>query len=250
MYPIIHINSVVRFPLLCIFTHKSFIRSYIMEHQNITMLRAVDAFQENFTVKVWVIRIWDHPDKRNPIDIYSMDMILIDEEGTKMEAVCFKRFLAQFQASLVEKQCLIVINPTIGFNNSTYKYVQNQNRIFFQSTTQVTECQDFGGSPYGFDFANFGDILNHAINESVTVDVIGYLTRSFPKEVIRNKSTGKESVKVTIEISDLENRKVYLILWDQYCDEIIAFLESIKECSCYHNFAVWKNQVVERFPIC
>ncbi|KAJ0825955.1 putative nucleic acid-binding protein [Helianthus annuus] len=170
------------------------------------MLRAVDAFQENFTVKVRVIRIWDHPDKRNPKDIYSMDMILIDEEviclseyiilfvrifvlifiinvliiffdlilffiihGTKMEAVCFKRFLAQFQASLVEKQCLIVTNPTIGFNNSTYKYVQNQNKICFQSTTQVTECQDFGGSPYGFDFANFGDILNHAINESVTV---------------------------------------------------------------------------------
>ncbi|XP_035842921.1 uncharacterized protein LOC110920866 isoform X3 [Helianthus annuus] len=165
--------------------------------RNITMLRAVDAFQENFTVKVRVIRIWDHPDKRNPKDIYSMDMILIDEE---------------FQASLVEKQCLIVTNPTIGFNNSTYKYVQNQNKICFQSTTQVTECQDFGGSPYGFDFANFGDILNHAINESVTVDVIGYLTRSFPKEVIRNKFAGKESVKVTIEISYLENWKVYVTL--------------------------------------
>ncbi|KAJ0482889.1 putative nucleic acid-binding protein [Helianthus annuus] len=60
------------------------------------------------------------------------------------------------------------------------------------------------------------------------VYVIGYLVRSFPKETVTNKLTGKQAVKVTIEISDLEGRTVFLTLWDQYCDKVLSFFESIK----------------------
>ncbi|XP_022042413.1 replication protein A 70 kDa DNA-binding subunit D-like [Helianthus annuus] len=199
-----------------------------MENQNITMLRAVDAFQEQFSVKVRVIRVWEHPERRNPSQLYSMDMILIDEEGTKMEANCLNCVLPQFLLALVEKRCLIVRNPTIGFNNSRCKYVDNQNRLCFQSTTQAIECENFGGSPYGFDFVSFADILNNTVISNVTVDVISYLTRSFPKETVTNKASGKQPVKVTIEISDLERRTVFLTLWDQYCDQVLSFFESIK----------------------
>ncbi|KAJ0856524.1 putative nucleic acid-binding protein [Helianthus annuus] len=155
-------------------------------------------------------------------------MILIDEEGTKMEATCLNRALRQFQQSLVEKQCLIIRNPTIGFNNSTYRYVDNQNRLCFQGTTQAIQCEDIGGSPYGFDFTSFDDILNSNAVSNSTVDVIGYLTRSFPKETVNNKASGKQSVKVTIEISDLERRTLFLTLWDQYCDQVLSFFETIK----------------------
>ncbi|XP_035838188.1 replication protein A 70 kDa DNA-binding subunit A-like [Helianthus annuus] len=199
-----------------------------MENHNITMLRAVDAFQEQFSVKVRVIRVWEHPERRNPSQLYSFDMIIMDEEGTKMEATCLNRVLPQFRPSLVEKKCLIIRNPTIGFNNSTYRYVDNQNRLCFQGTTEVIPCEDIGGSPYGFDFLSFPDILNSNAISNSTVDVIGYLIRSFPKETVNNKSTGKQAVKVTIEISDLEGRTVFLTLWDQYCDKVLSFFESIK----------------------
>ncbi|KAJ0699915.1 putative nucleic acid-binding, replication factor A [Helianthus annuus] len=175
-----------------------------MENHNITMFRAVDAFQERFSVKVRVIRVWEHPERRNPSQLYSFDMILMDEEGTKMEATCLNRVLPQFRPSLVEKKCLIIRNPTTGFNNSTYRYVDNQNRLCFQGTTEVIPCEDIGGSPYGFDFLSFADILNSNGISNSTVDVIGYLIRSFPKETVTNKSTGKQAVKVTIEISDLD----------------------------------------------
>ncbi|KAJ0482890.1 putative nucleic acid-binding protein [Helianthus annuus] len=105
------------------------LRCYIMENHNITMFRAVDAFQERFSVKVRVIRVWEHPERRNPSQLYSFDMILMDEEGTKMEATCLNRVLPQFRPSLVEKKCLIIRNPTIGFNNSTYRYVDNQGYV-------------------------------------------------------------------------------------------------------------------------
>ncbi|XP_035841270.1 uncharacterized protein LOC118488166 [Helianthus annuus] len=166
-----------------------------MENHNITMLRAVDAFQEQFSVKVRVIRVWEHPERRNPSQLYSFDMIIMDEEGTKMEATCLNRVLPQFLPSLVEKKCLIIRNPTIGFNNSTYRYVDNQNRLCFQGTTEVIPCEDIGGSPYGFDFLSFADILNSNAISNSTVDVIGYLIRSFPKETVNNKSTGKQAVK-------------------------------------------------------
>ncbi|KAJ0846561.1 putative replication protein A, OB [Helianthus annuus] len=200
----------------------------LMENHNITMLRAVDAFQEQFSVKVRVIRVWEHPERRNPSQLYSFDMIIMDEEGTKMEATCLNRVLPQFRPSLVEKKCLIIRNPTIGFNNSTYRYVDDQNRLCFQGTTEVIPCEDIGGSPYGFDFLSFADILNSNAISNSTVDVIGYLIRSFPKETVNNKSTGKQAVKVTIEISDLEGRTVFLTLWDQYCDKVLSFFESIK----------------------
>ncbi|XP_022041619.1 replication protein A 70 kDa DNA-binding subunit A-like [Helianthus annuus] len=199
-----------------------------MENHNIAMLRAVDAFQEQFSVKVRVIRVWEHPERRNPSQLYSFDMIIMDEEGTKMEAACLNRVLPQFRPSLVEKKCLIIRNPTIGFNNSTYRYVDNQNRLCFQGTTEVIPCEDIGGSPYGFDFLSFPDILNSNAISNSTVDVIGYLIRSFPKETVNNKATGKQAVKVTIEISDLEGRTVFLTLWDQYCDKVLSFFESIK----------------------
>ncbi|KAI3743027.1 hypothetical protein L1987_60728 [Smallanthus sonchifolius] len=59
-----------------------------MESNLITMLNELDAKDYDFTIKVRVIRMWRNVNKKNPKDSYSIEMIVVDEQGTRMHATC------------------------------------------------------------------------------------------------------------------------------------------------------------------
>ncbi|KAI3821177.1 hypothetical protein L1987_08736 [Smallanthus sonchifolius] len=59
-----------------------------MKSNLITMLNELDAKDYDFTIKVRVIRMWRNVNKKNPKDSYSIEMIVVDEQGTRMHATC------------------------------------------------------------------------------------------------------------------------------------------------------------------
>ncbi|KAF5792687.1 hypothetical protein HanXRQr2_Chr09g0408791 [Helianthus annuus] len=50
-----------------------------MEQQPITLLNHLDLNQDNYTIKVHIVRLWSRASFNNPRQVYCYDMIIMDQ---------------------------------------------------------------------------------------------------------------------------------------------------------------------------
>ncbi|KAI3683260.1 hypothetical protein L1987_83763 [Smallanthus sonchifolius] len=157
---------------------------------------------------------------QQPAETYSIEMIVVDEEGTTMQANVLKRWFSLFEHLLKDTSCYFIVKPTIGRNNSRNKYVANDNKISIYSYSKVYLCSDFSGPTYGFSFITFDPIVAQSIPEDTPLDVIGFVADVGEVKNIKT-SKGKDTYKVNVLIQDLKMHKIFLSLWGSYADEIL-----------------------------
>ncbi|KAK1441251.1 hypothetical protein QVD17_07095 [Tagetes erecta] len=92
-----------------------------MEHNNITLIKNIHLTNDDLTLKLRIVRLWKLPDHINKKEVYSIEMILMDEEGTKITGTVSKRFLSKFTRLLNENINIFVIKPNFGSVRSSYK---------------------------------------------------------------------------------------------------------------------------------
>ncbi|KAJ0843662.1 putative nucleic acid-binding, replication factor A [Helianthus annuus] len=196
-----------------------------MEHGNITYLKDLDLARRDYTVKVRVLRLWKQPMYNNPEQFYSIEMIVVDEEGTTMQGNVLRRYFPRFEQVFNESDCYFIVKPTIGLNESKYKYVDNKNKLGIYCDTDVYPCKDFNGPIYGFSFTSFKDIIDKTVPENKSIDVIGFVADV--KDLKKFKTArGKDTKKLNVIIQDLEMESIYLSLWDSYVDRILEHWEN------------------------
>ncbi|KAL8216305.1 hypothetical protein R6Q57_023142 [Mikania cordata] len=197
-----------------------------MEATNITFLNDLDVANDNYNIKVRIIRLWTQPMFNNPSETYSIEMILMDEQGTKMQGNVLKKWFSRFEKFLKENTTLIILKPTLGdISHAKYKYVENPIKICLNWNTKVKHYEAFDGPKYGFNFIPFQSILENEILENATINVIGYIVKCFKLENFTGKD-GKESKKIKIIIEDLEGLKMNITLWGVYAEEMFGYLSN------------------------
>ncbi|XP_021996392.1 uncharacterized protein LOC110893602 [Helianthus annuus] len=141
-------------------------------------------------------------------------------------SVCFYAYAHK----VVLIKCYFIVKPTIGLNESKYKYVDNQNKLGIYTDSNVYLCDDFNGPTYGFSFTSFKDIIDKTFPENKSLDfhylnVIGFVADV--KDLKKFKTTkGKDTKKISVIIQDLEMDSIYLSLWDSYADRILEHWEN------------------------
>ncbi|XP_076909945.1 uncharacterized protein LOC143567393 [Bidens hawaiensis] len=125
-----------------------------MEPKNLIKLRDLDATKTNYTIKVRVVRLWRKPNNKNPNEIWSIEMIIMDEEhsqlhkfsGNKDAASVFKTYFPKFEEHLRENECYFIFRPTLADNDAKIKHVDNGQKISFRWQTDLKKCTTFKGS--------------------------------------------------------------------------------------------------------
>ncbi|KAJ9563071.1 hypothetical protein OSB04_008231 [Centaurea solstitialis] len=82
-----------------------------MDEKNITLIDNLDIQKDDFTVNVRIIRLWSQPLFKDPEQLYSIEMILMDEELLHVGGAIF------------------IKNPTIARHVSKYKLIDNTNKL-------------------------------------------------------------------------------------------------------------------------
>ncbi|KAK9049913.1 hypothetical protein SSX86_031118 [Deinandra increscens subsp. villosa] len=167
-------------------------------------------------IKVKILRKWGQPNRKKPNENFSIKMIIMDEQGNRMQANVLKRWFWRFKQYLEENACLLIKNPSLGLNNAKYKYSDNLNKICLGSETYVKKCHDFEGPEHGFFFTSFRSIKDEEVSEFTTIDVIAHVVRFF--------TTDKTDNKLTMEFEDLEGNTVFLTLWNKYADQMKLYV--------------------------
>ncbi|KAM0000717.1 putative nucleic acid-binding protein [Helianthus debilis subsp. tardiflorus] len=73
-----------------------------MEQQPITLLNDLDLNQDNYTIKVRIVRLWSRASFNNPRQVYCYDMIIMDQVGTKMQAFVLAKNAREYEHMLKE----------------------------------------------------------------------------------------------------------------------------------------------------
>ncbi|KAJ0951696.1 putative replication protein A, OB [Helianthus annuus] len=195
----------------------------IIPPSEITFLKDLHPSRSEFTIKIRVLRAWNRMSFKNENEIYALEMLVVDEEGTRRQGTCLKTFLKKFGPLLQEGSTVIIKNPTLGDNLSSFKYVDCPHKICLYYDSKVIKCNDFLGSDNGFSFTPFSSILDKTFQNTQPIDVIGDVCVCYDTESFTGKN-GKESVKRTMQLEDKEGNKIYVTLWDSYVHQFNDYI--------------------------
>ncbi|KAL9997353.1 putative nucleic acid-binding, replication factor A [Helianthus debilis subsp. tardiflorus] len=204
-----------------------------MDSMNITFLNHLDLSKDIYTIKVRIIKLWRQPSFKVPGESYAIEMILMDEEGNKIQATVMNKYFIKFEKLLQEKVCLVIKKPCLGDNTSAYKCVDHPHKLFLNFDSTVTICNDFVGSVHGFSLTAFDQLRDNLILDESTVDVIGYVHTYFEIEEFTKKN-GKLSKKMNLqlhdlELHDLEDRNIFVTLFESYAEKMWKYLSKKEE---------------------
>ncbi|KAL4566464.1 hypothetical protein LXL04_030579 [Taraxacum kok-saghyz] len=134
----------------------------------ITMIRDLDANNEDYTLKVRIIRLWNFTAWDNPQDIRGIGMILLDEEGDKIECNIEKPHNIKWQKVLEEYGSFYIKNLMLSVNQGTLKYVVGEKKLYFKYDTIVSKAKDFDGPMNSLNFVNYQTIMDNTVEQDFT----------------------------------------------------------------------------------
>ncbi|KAJ0897553.1 putative nucleic acid-binding protein [Helianthus annuus] len=111
----------------------------------ITLLNDIDALSTNYTIKVKIVSLWRKKMRANERETYRIDMILMDEMGTKIQAFCLHKLFSKFERHLIVDECLIIKRPSLAANTTFFKIVPNNQKLSFHYHTLVEKCKNWDG---------------------------------------------------------------------------------------------------------
>ncbi|MQM21759.1 hypothetical protein Taro_054805, partial [Colocasia esculenta] len=166
----------------------------------IDFIDEINPFKETWKIKVKVTTLWNTSKFNNLEEVFSIDFILIDEKGGKIQARMKKSLFNKISCQLKEGSSYVITNFGVGENIGSYKPTQHAFRINFLYSTSVRECHDMLMPTKSFDFIAFEDITSNRIDVTYLVDVIGELTGIGNIEEWENN--GNKTKRLTFELED------------------------------------------------
>ncbi|KAK4603919.1 hypothetical protein RGQ29_012434 [Quercus rubra] len=182
-----------------------------------TTLKQISRDKNNSKVKVRVLRMWDAINIANNHDLLSLDMILVDEEGTLIHASIRKNLAQIYHPQLNEGSIYTITNFLVEENKGNYRPVYNKFKILFNSITSISKFSGFDHSiPQSqFEFADYGTIASRCYDTTYLTDVIGILDYIGAIEEI--KTRGRLTKLRNIQ---LLNKSIQTTLWGNTAQQI------------------------------
>ncbi|GKB47013.1 nucleic acid-binding, OB-fold, replication protein A, OB domain protein [Tanacetum coccineum] len=114
------------------------------------MIKELTSLQDDWCIKVRIIRLWKLMAFKNPMETWKIEMVLQDEEKNKIVATVMESICPKFEKCLEEGKCFYISTFSVGDSQGTPKIVENKNKIHIYKATDVTPCETYSGPVHGF----------------------------------------------------------------------------------------------------
>ncbi|GJR22224.1 replication protein A 70 kDa DNA-binding subunit B [Tanacetum coccineum] len=106
--------------------------------------------------------------------VKNLELIIMDEHNTKMQASVRPGLVNQFKNRLEEGKAVTLQRYSLGEIQPKYRMVNKALRLSFLSNTDVEVCNDFTESLYGFDFRSYRSITDLKQEEDSQFELDNY----------------------------------------------------------------------------
>ncbi|KAG7537000.1 Nucleic acid-binding OB-fold [Arabidopsis suecica] len=199
-------------------------------------------FKNMWKIKVKIIRLWKSYSAKNG---ESIEMILIDDKGDKIQATIKSALVDQFRSRLEEGESRIFINFSLFHSTGMYRTTKHPYRIGFLDHTRVRRCdKPLPDGLNGFSPVKFDEILDATLDDNYLVDVIGQMINVTQVEDV--PVNGKDTKKVTVELRNEIGDRLSVVLWGEYAEYVNNSVQAapgtIVICAIkFGKIKVWKD---------
>ncbi|KAM7275376.1 hypothetical protein ACFE04_017242 [Oxalis oulophora] len=152
---------------------------------------------------VRVIRQWIVPSPthfKNLGGTKMMGMLLLDEQGSKIEATSKGLPLLKFGSIMKEGECYSISNFRLARNVGWPRLKGNTFKLNFTISTNIERILATTIKDYRYDFVPLRDIGGRGNNDCDLIDVVGQLV--VVSHVSKGVSSGMSSISVSIVLKD------------------------------------------------
>ncbi|CAI9291074.1 unnamed protein product [Lactuca saligna] len=194
-----------------------------MSTTNITFIADLDVTRDDLSIKVRVINHWKQMSFYNKNEIWSIELILVDEQGSEIQASVPKKFLYRFKKFLKDGKSYYITSPSFAsLKPNTFRLIPQDQKLTFVQETVVKECTQFSGPKFGFSFVDFQSVLSMVHPQNLSLDVIGLVVAV--GEMAR-ESTDKSKHKIHIYIQNENGLEIRLVLWGDYAYQMQEYIQ-------------------------
>ncbi|XP_076927602.1 uncharacterized protein LOC143591211 [Bidens hawaiensis] len=130
----------------------------VLGDNKITYLSELNNSKEYSTIKVRIIRLWENRNPKPPHDLWTMEMVLVDEKGNKMRASMLTKIFLKFGTKVKLNETLLITNTVLADLKLNQRILGRPHKISFSLSTQMVLVDDFIGEPFAFSFESFADV--------------------------------------------------------------------------------------------
>ncbi|CAN6855669.1 unnamed protein product [Brassica oleracea] len=168
-----------------------------------------------------ILRLWRNYNKESGNTI---EMVVVDKEGTRIHASVGEQLIKKFDDKLREGDAIVLQLFKVYDATGEYRTTPHPYKIGFFHTTFVGIADDFPSAVPEKYFADFSDILGGNLDHSCLVDVVGQIVNfgSLENKIIK----GKDNMRLLVELRDPNNVKMMCTLWDSYAKQVYDYSRS------------------------
>nr|KAJ0202995.1 hypothetical protein LSAT_V11C500233440 [Lactuca sativa] len=182
----------------------------------------INASKESWNIRVKVVMLWKPTYVNNPNMVTSLNMILIDQEGSRIPATIKKNLIPVFESLFDEGAVREIINFAMASNESEYMLVPHKHKINFYKTTKVRVSNDFVDTVDPYHFISFPDLLAINFDTRVAFDFLGEVVSSDPMRVI--VEYGREKRLMNLVAQDLSGTRIAVALWGSFAMKLNTYI--------------------------
>nr|KAJ0219029.1 hypothetical protein LSAT_V11C300115610 [Lactuca sativa] len=187
-----------------------------MAQPNVTLISDLDILKDDSTIKVRVINLWNLFSFYNKDELFSIELILIDEQGTKIQENVLRKNIYRFKNILKDGLTFYIKYPSFASQRmGGFTLIRQDHKLTFLHNTIITECHDFYGPTFGFEFV---DYLSFYL-----IDVIGLVVAI--GEMGRDNDDMKKH-RLNIQIQDANGLQLSVNLWGDFAYKMQGFLDN------------------------
>ncbi|KAK2429162.1 replication factor A protein [Trifolium repens] len=136
----------------------------------------VNPGKESWSLNVRVLRIWKVYCFMNPETVSSIEMVLIDERGSKIHASVHRHLINMFCDKIFEGNVYCMSHFIVVPETALYRSTDHPYKLLFDMETKVDSSENNTIDKYGFSLKTIGDVCGYGPNHGYLVDVVGLLT--------------------------------------------------------------------------
>ncbi|XP_057730123.1 replication protein A 70 kDa DNA-binding subunit B-like [Arachis stenosperma] len=174
---------------------------------------------------VGVVRLYELCSQSNPADVYSLEMVLQDEQGDRIHCSIPKGNIVVFKTLIRENGIYSMRNFIVKGNNNFVKTTGHKYKLNFYMKTCVSRLPSDTFHLNPFSYVPFPEIeAMVGMNRIHLLDFIGQVVGKENAQDMVTKS-GQQSKCIALYLEDLEQNRMKCTLYGESVDKVISFMD-------------------------
>ncbi|KAH7835477.1 hypothetical protein Vadar_026477 [Vaccinium darrowii] len=181
--------------------------------KEIITINQLRPYDRNWTIKITILR-------RGIVEPYSNSkgsgnmwkLILMDEQGTRIQAILFNDVIKQFEQTFLKENSYIIYDGLVKPVNAQYANVHKEFELILMNNTRVGNAKlEITLNNFSYEFTSFED-LQHAGHNDI-VDVLGMVVNVEQLSLIKKTGGVGTMIKRNVTLLNSRSEVIILTLW-------------------------------------